>query len=169
MEKSKFLEISSVIGDYKSFLDKIFVNLEKAGFDEKEFKELDHICYRVETLERYEEMKNKLAEFSSAQSEVEISGRPILVCRLEDPLVYKDYKIYCLELPAPRAGASFKEGLEHAEFVINSTLPEFLEKHKNVEFNMNEYQKGINPGLIVEFDDCAVKFHTQSLLGIRGM
>jgi len=61
------------------------------------------------------------------------------------------------------------EGLEHAEFIINSTLPEFLERHKNVDFNINEYQKEINPAFIVEFGDCAVKFHTQSLLEIREM
>lgn len=161
--------MKSIIGDYKFFLDKIFANLKSAGFDNAEFKELDHIAYRVETLERYEELKNKLTEFASAESEVEISGRPISIFKLKEPLVYEKYKIPCLELPAPKIGRKFKEGLEHAEFVINSTLPEFLEEHKNVKFNVSEYQKEINPALIVEFGDCAVKFHEQSLLEIRGM
>lgn len=161
--------ISKIIGDYELFLDKIFSNFKKSGFEESEFKELDHICYRVETLERYEEIKKELARFSSNWSEVEISGRSIMVCKLSEPLVYKNNVIHCLEMAAPRAGKFFKEGLEHAEFVTKTSFSEFLEKHKDLNFEMKSYQREVNPELILEFDDCAVKFHTQSILEIRKM
>jgi predicted metalloenzyme YecM len=159
----------NIIGDYKSFLNKIFSNLEKAGFGESEFKELDHICYRVETMERYEEVKKGLEEFCSKSTEAEISGRPIFVCRLKEPLKYKHYEIRCLEVSAPRKDMFFQEGLEHAEFITKKKLSEFLEEHKNVNFNMSAYSKEINPELILEFGESAAKFHEQSLLEIRQM
>ncbi|HIP49288.1 MAG TPA: hypothetical protein EYG92_10040 [Lutibacter sp.] len=42
-----------------TFLEKIFQNLESAGINVYDF-ELDHICYRVETLQRYNESKKDL-------------------------------------------------------------------------------------------------------------
>lgn len=163
------MNIESVIGDRKSFLDKIFKNLAEAGFELDEFKEIDHIAYRTESNGKYEEMKNKLVNFCSDFSEVQISGRPILVCKLKEPLFYNEYEIKCLELLAPKAGKRYENGLEHAEFVTKKTLEEFLEKHKDVEFKMDAYEREINPEIILMFRNCSVKFHTQSLLEIRKM
>jgi len=159
--------IQSVIGDCKSFLDKIFSNLKNAGFGNDEFQELDHIAYRAESLESYEEIKKKLTDFCVSLSDEIFAGRPILVCRLKDPLAYSEFKIAGIEVLAPKEYNKFKEGLEHAEFVIKTTLPEFLEKHKNINFNLDAYNREDNPELIIEFENCAVKFHTQSLLEIR--
>lgn len=168
MENNTF-EISFVIGDYKSFLDKIFLNLEKAGFSENEFRELDHVGYRVENLETYEELKIKFKSYSFDSREVEISGRPITVYKLKSPLEYGKLKIKCLELLAPKATKKYENGLEHAEFVITDTFQEFLKKHENLTFNFDSYSREINPEIKLPFENCSVKFHTQSLLNIRGM
>lgn len=163
------MNIESVIGDYKTFLDNIFQNLEKAGFARDEFKELDHIAYRTETIERYEEIKKELLEFLQSHSDKMFGGRRILVCRLKSPLIFGEFSIAGLELLAPKTDNKHKEGLEHAEFVTKTALPEFREKHNNIEFNLNAYDRESNPELIIEFGDCAAKFHTQSLLEVRNI
>ncbi|MFA6383008.1 MAG: VOC family protein [Parcubacteria group bacterium] len=163
------MSIKAVIGDYKIFLEKIFSNLKSAGFEIGEFKELDHIGYRVENLERYYELKKSLAEFCEKISDKEFAGRPVLVCKLKEPLNYGEFKIEGIEVLAPKEDNKFEEGLEHAEFVTKTTLPEFLEKHKNITFNLVAYDRKENPELVLEFENCAVKFHEQSLLRVRGM
>ena len=47
------------LGDIKPFLDHIFKYLSVKKVDVTNY-ELDHICYRVETKERYQELKKSL-------------------------------------------------------------------------------------------------------------
>lgn len=163
------MDIQSIIGDYKTFLDKIFNNLKDAGFALDEFKELDHIAYRTETIERYEEIKKELVNFSAVYDDKIFGGRLILICRLKNPFVYGGFSIAGFELLVPKPENRFKEGLEHAEFVTKITLPEFREKHNNIDFDLRAYDREDNPELVLEFGDCAAKFHTQSLLEIRNI
>lgn len=161
------MEIESIIGDYKTFLDKVFENLKTAGFDLSEFAELDHIAYQTESVERYEEIKNELLDFSELHDDKVFNGRKILVCRLKQPLIYKNCSIAGLELLAPKENNKFKDGLEHAEFVTKIALPEFRKKHSDVDFNLDAYGREENPELVIKFKNCAAKFHAQSLLEIR--
>lgn len=163
------MNIENVIGDYKIFLDGVFRNLEKAGFSKDEFKELDHIAYRTESMESYEKIKNALVNFSESFSDSAFNGRPILVCKLKTPLVYNEFVISGIEVPAPKNGKPRKDGLEHAEFVIKTNLAEFREKHAEIDFNLEAYDREINPELEVNFENCAAKFHTQSLLDVRNI
>lgn len=156
-----------MLEEYESFFDKIFSNMKGAGFDDEEFIEIDHVAYRTETFERYEELKKEFEKISSNSSEAIISGRPIIVYRLKESLIYGDWKIEGLELCAPREGSFFKEGLEHVELVIKKSLVDFMHDHEKIDFNMNAFSNEDNPELILEFKNCAAKFHTQSLLKIR--
>jgi hypothetical protein len=70
---------------------------------------------------------------------------------------------------APKENNKFEEDLEHAEFVIKTTLEEFMKKHKDINFNLDAYSREENPELIINFKKCAAKFHTQSLLEVRRM
>lgn len=169
MTEQQSQEIKSVIGDYEIFLNNVFQNLEKAGFSLDEFKELDHIAYRTETIERYEEIKNKLVGFSESFSDKIFKGRNILICRLKTPLAYAGFLISGLEVLAPKENNRFKEGLEHAEFVIKITLPELREKHDSIDFNLDAYDREENRELIINFGNCAAKFHEQSLLEVRNI
>lgn len=165
IQKSQNIEI--IIGDYKSFLDEVFQKLEAAGFSLDEFKELDHIAYRTESLENYEKIKNEIIEFSEAYSDKIFNGRPILICRLKNPLIYGNFSIKGFELPAPKSGKIYKEGLEHAEFVTRIALAEFRDKHRKISFNYSAYDREENPELAINFGNCSAKFHTQSILEIR--
>lgn len=160
-------KIESIIGDYKTFLDKAFDNLKMAGFKLDEFKELDHIAYRTEDLEGYEKVKKELLGFSKSYDEKIFNGRLVLICRLETPLVYDEFEIKGFELMAPKENNKYIEGLEHAEFVVQSTLSDFLEKHSEINFDLKAYDREKNQELIIKFENCVVKFHTQSLLEVR--
>ncbi|MFZ2193477.1 MAG: VOC family protein [Candidatus Moraniibacteriota bacterium] len=162
-------QIESIIGDYKNFLDKVFGNLREAGFDLEEFKELDHIAYRAENLESYAKVKKELLKFSKNYNEKMFGGRLVLVCLLENPIVYNSFTIKGFELLAPKENNSHKEGLEHAEFVIKISLQEFQEKHRNIDFDLHAYNREENPELVLNFENCSAKFHTQSLLEVRGI
>ncbi|HAV11815.1 MAG TPA: hypothetical protein DCX32_04735 [Candidatus Moranbacteria bacterium] len=165
----KELSIEDIIGDYRLFLQAIFENLSQAEIGNDEFSELDHICYRVETKERYEQKKQELLRVCEQYSEAPFNGRLISVIKLKTPLGFNDIQIRSIELIAPKENNRFKEGLEHAEFVIKDTLEQFLEKHKGLPFNFSAYGREINRELILEFEGCALKFHSQSLMSVRGM
>ncbi len=163
------MDIKQIIGNYKSFLDKIFNNLKNINFDLNDLKKLDHIAYRTETTAKYEKLKKELIVFSSTNSEVIFGNRKILVCRLKKSLIYNDFKIPGIELLAPKENNSFKNGLEHAEFVTQNNLKNIKKKYNTINFNLNAYNRKINPELIINFQNCAVKFHTKSLLKIRNI
>src|SRR6266567_985631 len=156
--------IKTIIGDYNSFLDKIFLNMKNAGFEDGEFSQLDHLAYRTQSNERYEELKKELATFACDFKEVFYNGRNITIYKLKDPLKYKQWQIECLELFSPKENNKFEEGLEHAEFVTKDSLDEFMKKHSEIEFNMKGFSKETNRELIVEFENSVVKFHEQNLL-----
>ena len=162
-------KIEYVLGDCGFFLDGVFQDLERSGFFLDEFEELDHIAYRTENIEKYEEVKNKLIGFSKTYDEKMFNGRLIFVCRLETPIEYGRFSIEGIELLAPKENNKHKNGLEHAEFVVKTTLPEFRKKHGDIDFDSDAYGREENPELEVKFECCAVKFHEQSLLEVRGI
>ena len=161
------MNIEAVIGDYESFLDKIFDNLKTVGISLGDFAELDHIAYRTDSILKYEEIKKELLPFFKTYNDKEFGGRNILVGRFGQPLVYCGFTIEGIEVLAPKKDNIYENGLEHAEFVINNTLESFRIKYKNIDFNLNAYKRDINPELIIDFDECAVKFHEISLLNVR--
>ena len=160
------MNIKEIIGDYNIFLDKIMLNLDKIGIDSFDLLEIDHICFRVNSYERYDVKKGELENFGELRSENIISGRPIAIYELNEPLVYGEYIIKCVEIPAPKENKHYIEELEHAEFVIKISLKEFLEKYKNIDFNMSASEREINPEIIIDFGDCAVKFHEEGILDV---
>ena len=54
--------VENLLGDINPFLVKVSTFLEKDGIDVSNYK-LDHICYRVETPNKYEELKQKLLSY----------------------------------------------------------------------------------------------------------
>ncbi len=156
-----------MLENHKLFLDKIFNNMKNVGFEDAEFKEIDHVAYRTETDERYEELKREFQPFVSGSDEVMIAGRLISVFKLKEPVVYGSWIIYGLELCAPKENSRYKEGLEHAEFVTKCSLEEFMKKHQDIKFDMKAFEKEVNRELVFDFSDCTVKFHEQSLLELR--
>jgi predicted metalloenzyme YecM len=150
--------------DYKKFLDEIFKRLEKKEVDVSNM-EMDHICYRVSTEEEFKQRKEEFSRLGVIVSENIIRNRPIPVFRLKEPLVYRDRKIYCLELPAMGEGDKFGSGLKHAEFVTPDKLSDFAKKYPFLRFIDKTKSNIDNPNIVLELgDNLAVKFHNESLL-----
>lgn len=155
-------DLKNIIGDYKAFLDKVFQRVEEIGIDVHSFY-IDHLCYRVETIEKYEELKNSLLGLGSQISENIINGRPISIFKLNQPIIYKNLVIPCVELPAPKPTIHYKEGLEHVEFVVDQSIDNFMKLYSGVEFILRDLNLPNNSTIVLEFEDCAIKFHEKGI------
>ena len=126
----------------------------------------DHICYRVETEQRYQEIKTELTESSRLATESMVSERLISIFVLDKPLIYRGLSIDCIELPAPKITSYYKEGFEHVEFVIKD-LDQFIAEHQNLDFNHKAMDRPINPELGLRLNDhFQVKFHPLHILEV---
>ncbi len=125
--------------------------------------ELDHLCYRVETQERYDEVKEIFLKESKLLSEVMIWWRMISTFKLDKPLVYKKREIYVVEIPAPKEISDYPEGLEHIEFVIDTRFEEFKKMYPEISFDSRAESKEINPDIQLRYENCSVKFHHNTL------
>lgn len=163
------MDIKTIIGDYELFLDKIFLNIKGAGFDLADFSELDHIAFRTETIERYEEVKKDVIPFTDSWTESMFNTRLITILKMTEPFQGNGFIVPALELLAPKEGKPFKGGLEHAEFVINMSFDDFLKKYQKIKFNFAYFDREVNRELLLSFSDCGVKFHEQGVLEVRGM
>lgn len=151
-----------ILGDVEGFLSEIFSSLASRGIDVSRF-ELDHICYRVETLEEYAEMNGKLSALGICLGEHQIGGRPIATYKMREPIVFREREIFCVELPSPKSSSPHPRGLEHAEFVIDESFESFMAKYPEVNFETKGMMKKHNPELELEFGRLAVKFHSMAL------
>lgn len=147
-----------ILGPITPFLDQVFRHLADDNIDVKD-KELDHVCYRVETQSRYLELKHQLTQYGALLTETIIGGRPISTFKLHQPYQYQDRKIYCLELPAPKEGSPYSEGYEHVEFVIEQVFEEFMEAYPGLKFKTKGMYKPVNPEISRKYSNLSIKFH----------
>ncbi len=146
----------------EEFLDKVFKNLENDWVNVQDY-ELDHICYRVDSLEKYDFWKKEISKCWILLSEVVISGRNISTFKLKNPYIYKGREISVLEIPSPKSGSSYNDWFEHVEFVIVESFDNFMAKYSNLKFITKALSKRINPDIKRKYNDCSVKFHYHSL------
>ena len=174
--------LKTILGDYDIFIAKIQSSLVSLGINplERHF-EMDHLCYRCETVQQYQQLIQQLVpEFGESLIESMIGGRPITTIKFHQKLESDlGYSIPCLEIPAPKAGRSYPQGLEHVEFVIgqkedgcNDTqaLTRFIDGCKDSKltiadkFNYDAMNKSRNADVSVSFDGVfCVKFHQRPL------
>jgi uncharacterized protein len=156
-------KLQTVIGDYDTFLKQILQEVEDAGFDFTDFVQLDHLCYRVPSLERYSLKKRELTTMGKLLGENQVNGRPISTFKLHTPIMHGSWRVDTIELPAPRAGSPTEEGLEHIEFVLFDSLEDFIKKHPSKKFNMAAADRGVNPDIAFKLPKYTVKFHLLNL------
>lgn len=156
-------KLEEVIGNYSVFLDDILKRVVDAGFDLSDFSQIDHMCYRTTSVENYEQKKSELKSIAKLLGETQVNERPISTFRLNEPVIHGDWRIDAIELPAPKAGASHKEGLEHIEFVLYDDMPTFLKKYEGKPFEMRAADRGINPEIGLQLEEFSVKFHLLNL------
>ena len=154
--------VQQLLGEPSIFLQNIFDHLEAKNINVADY-ELDHICYRVSSLDRYYELKKTLIEFGDLLTESNINGRAISTFKLNNSISFKSREIWCLELPSPKNGSNYQEGFEHVEFVISEPLEDFLLRFPNINFDRKGLSKKVNSDVRIKFGDLSVKFHRQSL------
>ena len=108
------------------FLDQVFTALEPEP-DALAHLLLDHACYRVASVARYEELADRIGAENELLVESVINGRRIATFRLAAPLRFREREIWLLELPEPKTGSPYPEGWEHVEFVTDRPLAAFAE------------------------------------------
>ncbi|XGC82015.1 VOC family protein [Bdellovibrio bacteriovorus] len=122
----------------------------------------DHLCFRVATTEEYQEYKTHLLNHGTLLTEAHVNGRPIATFKLHTPFKTKTHEIPLVELPAPKPGANYASGFEHAEFIIEESFETFAAKFPKVKFE-EPTKKTINAEMCLKLEGKQAKFHHQSL------
>ncbi len=151
-------EIKNTIGEYEKFLDEVFANLEHSKIDVSGYF-CDHLGFRASSEEHYHKMKDRMQKLGEILGEVVVSGRGILVVKLENPIQYKNFAIPCVEVLAPKPGFDYGIGLEHVEFVVDMPLKDFMAKYPDIEFITKSLDRQSNPEIGIMFGKANVKFH----------
>lgn len=155
--------MKEIIGDFEAFVGNIGAGLTAARIDRIELAMMDHVCYRVETQARYNELLGILSATANLLGEAVVSGRKIATFELRDYIKVDGWTVPYLELPEPKEGSPYPEGLEHAELVILGGLDRFAKRHSDLAFDTKGMSKDINPELGLKTDMLSVKFHEQPL------
>lgn len=162
------------------FLTSVLDALDRLDVNVSEYP-ADHVCWRTESLEEYTDLVAALkgaADDARLLVESEIGGRSIATFALLEPIECNDGRaITVVEIPAPKDGRPYKQGLEHVEFVIGGNddaiknaesqrqmLDDFMKNHPGVDWNTKAIDKFINPDVSAQvevegFGLCTVKFH----------
>jgi hypothetical protein len=148
--------------DPTPFLQRLFAALQADGIDVAAY-ELDHLCYRVEHMDRYEAVKAALATQAVLLCEHEIGGRAIATFELHTPIVFHERRIRVIELPAPKAGSPYAEGWEHAEFVVGMHPIDFAARYADLPWDRSGAEKATNADVRLGYAGFSVKFHERSL------
>lgn len=154
--------IQIILGCPVGFLDDLFNQIEHHGLDVSKFY-MDHICYRVASLEDYDSLKSKLLEHGQLLSDKIIGGRPISVIQLYEVYHYNGRYINVVELPAPKSGSDYNKGYEHVEFVTPMPLDQFISNHSSIAFDLKGMTKRVNRDVRLQLNGCSAKFHEHSL------
>lgn len=127
----------------------------------------DHICYRVETLERYETLKSLFKKHLRLANESLVNGRPICIFQLPAPIQFSNIQTDCIELPAPKENSDYPEGWEHAEFVTTENLTQWMQKFPKQTFDTKALNKPINAEVSIKASALyKIKFHEKHILEV---
>lgn len=152
------MSLQRAIDGYEAFIQKTSRGLERARIDRSKLAMMDTICYRAGSLRTY---KSVLANIGGSMlvGVQEVGGRPIATIELEEPLEAEGWKVSYLELPAPKEGTPYPEGLEHAQFVTVGSLGRFEQRHPHIVFDRGGMGNPLNPMLGLKTTYLSAKFH----------
>lgn len=146
------------------FLDEIFEELEKLNIEIAKYK-LDHLGYSVSSKSDYDLVKNGLLEIGMLVREPLVSNRRVGVFKLNDPLKYNNILIEAIELIEPKDGESKKEGFEHVEFTVTTSLEDFANKYPQIDWDKSNISRPDFPRLKLSLSNgLEVKFNTSPIL-----
>ncbi|WP_235046190.1 VOC family protein [Bdellovibrio bacteriovorus] len=147
----------------QDFLQRVFNKLDAQNIQLDKHWFIDHLCYRVSSLENYNVFKTQFASFAELLIESDVNGRPIATYKFAEPIRFRDWSIQVVELPAPKPGKVTVEGFEHFEVVADSGFDEIKARYPKAVFSESGLKKDFNPELEISLDELAIKFHPLSL------
>jgi predicted metalloenzyme YecM len=156
---------NELLGDYETHVAEINDVLAQAGIDRSELVELDHLAWRTETDEQFEEDAAALSSLGERLlPDAKVEDRFIAAIALREHIVTGGWNISTLEVAAPKDTSPYPRGLEHAEFVVSGPLKDFAARHANLNFKMDAMGRIINPELKLKQFPITLKFHQLSLV-----
>lgn len=153
------------------FLEKLSRKFEENNIFLEPYWNIDHICYRVTSLDGYHELKKEFLNFSKILIESEVNGRPISTFKLDKPIYFENSSIWLVELPAPKPGKETIEGFEHIEVVSDLSFKEIEKTFSHIKADKSGLKKKINQEFELNLGDINLKFHPlslESLINIEG-
>lgn len=145
------------------FLNQAFNELHKSDVSLEKHWHIDHLCYRTSTQENYLSTKKYFEAFSKLLIESEVNGRLISTFKLHSPIIFGDWDIDLIEVPAPKKGKDVAEGFEHFEVVCDLSFDDIRNCYSHCRFDESGLGKDFNKELKIIFNNFSVKFHHLSL------
>lgn len=153
---------SEILNEAPRFISQVLLALKGLNCDVVNL-ELDHICYRTETLDDYQELKKQLSVLNKLLADNVHNGREISVFELSSPIVFQERYVKVFELPAPNKLKSYETGYEHVEFVVKDDLRKFVQDRPHLNFNLKNIDLKENPSVKLKLKIGSVKFHNLPL------
>ena len=150
----------------QTFLRDLFIDLSQHSVILEPHWDIDHICYRAQTLENYENLKRSFSEIGVLLIESEVNGRLISTYKLQRPIIFEQWRIDLVELPAPKIGKVTQEGLEHIEVVIDKPFSELINQYRDLPLEIKGLEKDYNQELEINLGLRNIKFHHSSLASV---
>ena len=162
------IQTTNILGDVNGFLEKAFSHLTEAGLDVSGY-EMTHLCFRVASEGGFLIKKEALSQVGTLISNVLAEGRPYLVYKLYDPIVYREHCVSLVALPYPKPNNTYSTALQHVAFLMKEDISTLLDQYPNIEFDKLELNRATHPELKLRFQDLVIKFHNLSLEDLAQM
>lgn len=145
------------------FLREVFSRCDQLEISIPEHWDVDHLCYRVEDQQSYQQYQQFLLSIGKLLVESPVSGRMISTFQLHQPIEFRDWRIDLIELPAPKMGKVVKEGFEHLEIVCDCPLEGLASLYPQAHFDSKGLGKEFNAEYEMNLGEMNIKFHHLSL------
>lgn len=154
---------SGLLAGANEFVRSVIAELSALGIERHELSLCDHLCVRANSAEEYLESVKQISAFAHVIDTSEVNGRAITTLEFDTPLVAAGFSVPWVEVAEPKAGSPYPSGLEHAEFVPAMAMTTFLNRHRDLPFDLKAWSKPINPDARLPLDAGSVRFHDVSL------
>ena len=145
------------------FLDLLFIDLTEKQISIPVHWDIDHLCYRSDSLSQYDALKKSFATFAHLLIESDVNGRPIATYKLNQAIHFKEWMIDVVELPAPKASKPTSAGFEHIEVVCDVPFAYFEKHFSRLNLHTEGQKKDFNQELEIHLGQRNLKFHHLSL------
>ncbi len=141
------------------FLDLLFIDLTEKQISIPAHWDIDHLCYRTDSLSQYDALKKCFATFAHLLIESDVNGRPIATYKLNQAIHFKEWMIDVVELPAPKASKPTSAGFEHIEVVCDVPFAYFEKHFSHLDLHTEGLKKDFNQELEINLGQRNLKFH----------